>query len=496
MGGPSKSEPMTRPAELALGGEKPYPASGTTAPNYMKPRNELWGQIKNLSWTNNLLRNTKGWRDCLIEITLDGANLVYREKKSCFALVVLTPKNEKDLDAVVKLSQLEDFEVFKRSYGVNDSLDVLVPPHRRQLVLDLADSLQLNYTVKAENYKLIPDRQPRRRVFNGFNVFGYNSYSGIQDFIQGLAKKHSHLVTVEPAGTSYQGRVLNLVKISKSPQGNNPAIFVDAGIHAREWVAPAMALYLTHRLVLGADKAEELNGVDWYIMPLVNPDGYEFSRSSPANRLWRKTRSRSGLLNCYGVDGNRNYGFKWGASGTSSDPCNAETYAGPRPFSEPETAAVKNVMEKYSRRIKLYVSLHAYGQYLVYPWGYTGEFLPQGWERLDRLARKVSSAVVRAGGEPFKATSAGRWYAAAGGSDDYAFGAVGIPYSYTMELTRNYEFNFPERLLASVLPRYYEGFKAFAAQIKKEFGAKRYGKGVDVLGAGDDNNFNDTKQVI
>ena len=28
--------------------------------------------------------------------------------------------------------------------------------------------------------------------------------------------------------------------------------------------------------------------LDWYILPLVNPDGYAYTRSS--DRLWRKTR--------------------------------------------------------------------------------------------------------------------------------------------------------------------------------------------------------------
>lgn len=149
-----------------------------------------------------------------------------------------------------------------------------------------------------------------------------------------------------------------------------------------------------------------------------------------------------------------------------------ETYAGPKPFSEVETQMVRNIMMENSKRLKLYVSLHSYGQYLVYPWGYTGEYLPKEWKRLDSLARMVSDAVQMAGGQPFKVLSAGKWYAAAGGSDDFAFGAVGVPYSYTMELTSGYEFIFPERLLHIVLPQYYEGFRTFAAQIKREFSPK------------------------
>lgn len=188
------------------------------------------------------------------------------------------------------------------------------------------------------------------------------------------------------------------------------------------------------------------------------------------NRLWRKTRSKSPSKNCFGVDGNRNYGFKWGVSGVSSNPCDPETYAGSKPFSEVETQIVRNIMMENQQQLKLYVSLHSYGQYLVYPWGYTGDVLPRDWKKLHNLARMVSDSVVRAGGRPFNVMSAGQWYPAAGGSDDFAFGVVGVHYSYTMELTDGYEFTFPDKLLRVVLPQFYEGFITFSAQIKREFG--------------------------
>lgn len=41
-----------------------------------------------------------------------------------------------------------------------------------------------------------------------------------------------------------------------------------------------MALYLIHRLVNDpAARQRDLNGVDWYILPVVNPDGYEYTRA-------------------------------------------------------------------------------------------------------------------------------------------------------------------------------------------------------------------------
>lgn len=391
-----------------------------------------------------------------------------------YTLMQIMPLNKWQMDVVKDFNDpTNQVEILKRSHGLNDTMDILVPHNQREYVKNFADENGLDLQIKEENYgSAFPDlgAQIARRFYRGFEVFSYNSYDSIIEHLDMMAKRRPDLIQVLNAGNSYQDRRIKMVKISTNPFGNNPVIFIDAGIHAREWVAPAMALYLIDRLVMDPEsKNNELNGVDWYILPVVNPDGYEYTRTSINNRLWRKTRSKTKFFNCYGVDGNRNYGYKWGVSGVSNNPCDRETYAGPFPFSEPETRAVKNVMLENARRIKLYVSLHAYGQYIVYPWGYTANEMPSTYKKLDGLARKVSSAVARAGGRPFRVMSAGQWYPAAGGSDDFAFGAAGIPYSYTMELTDKYEFQFPESKLQTVLPQFYEGFKVFAEQIRTEF---------------------------
>lgn len=51
--------------------------------------------------------------------------------------------------------------------------------------------------------------------------------------------------------------------------------------------------------------------------------------------------------------------------GASKSPC-AETYAGPRPFSEPETQALAKFVRSFDN-IKMYLSFHAYGQILLFP---------------------------------------------------------------------------------------------------------------------------------
>ena len=71
-----------------------------------------------------------------------------------------------------------------------------------------------------------------------------------------------------------------------------------AGIHAREWIAPAAGFYVVDKLIQALSSPEEdrtLNGdvydIEWIIMPLLNPDGYEYSRTT--DRMWRKNRAQS-----------------------------------------------------------------------------------------------------------------------------------------------------------------------------------------------------------
>lgn len=57
-------------------------------------------------------------------------------------------------------------------------------------------------------------------------------------------------------------------------------------------------------------------------------------------------------------------------NGASSNPC-SETFAGPEPFSEPETVALYEFLEPLASRINMYLSFHSQGQYILFPYGHT-----------------------------------------------------------------------------------------------------------------------------
>lgn len=132
----------------------------------------------------------------------------------------------------------------------------------------------------------------------------YHKMEDIHGYLDYLAETYPNLCTVYSIGRSVEGNDLKVLKISNGGS-NNKAVWIDGGIHAREWISPAVVTYIINDLVLNFEgESSSVQSIDWYFLPLANPDGYEYSHYT--DRLWRKNRARNGA--CYGTDLNRNYG--------------------------------------------------------------------------------------------------------------------------------------------------------------------------------------------
>nr|CAG4636762.1 EOG090X00QE [Ceriodaphnia reticulata]SVE72762.1 EOG090X00QE [Ceriodaphnia reticulata] len=105
-------------------------------------------------------------------------------------------------------------------------------------------------------------------------------------------------------------------------------------------------------------------------MPVINPDGYRFTHAAGGDRLWRKNRDQNPGSTCIGTDMNRNFGFHWDEGGSSDLPC-SDTYNGGTAFSEIESQIVRDTVLSIADQTKVYLTVHSYGQYWLYPWGYT-----------------------------------------------------------------------------------------------------------------------------
>merc|ERR1712200_7164 len=69
----------------------------------------------------------------------------------------------------------------------------------------------------------------------------------INQFLDALAAANDWASVIN-IGKSYEGRDMNVLALTKAGEGA-PIIWLEAGIHAREWIASAVATYLTRELV-------------------------------------------------------------------------------------------------------------------------------------------------------------------------------------------------------------------------------------------------------
>ena len=60
-------------------------------------------------------------------------------------------------------------------------------------------------------------------------------------------------------------------------------------IYLGEWISPASVTWMMKELIENdAEHSDLTEQLDWYILSIVNPDGYAYTISN--DRLWRKTR--------------------------------------------------------------------------------------------------------------------------------------------------------------------------------------------------------------
>ena len=141
----------------------------------------------------------------------------------------------------------------------------------------------------------------------------YRSYQNIIDQLFFYSREYpQHTKALKSIGNSVEGRDLFVIHLSDpaNEPGTKPLVWIMAGQHAREWIAVASAMVFIDEL-LHADQAL-LKNYEFAIMPLVNPDGYEYSRT--VNRMWRKNRRPTGRKT-NGIDLNRNWDHRWSQQG-------------------------------------------------------------------------------------------------------------------------------------------------------------------------------------
>jgi carboxypeptidase T len=243
------------------------------------------------------------------------------------------------------------------------------------------------------------------------------------------------LVDIGPgwrAAEGLSGRQLWALRITNQQNIEpKPNILIVALHHAREIITPEITLRLADLLLSeyghDADLTAIVDNREIWLVPMVNPDGYAHAEAAVD---WRKNADDGESVctggnppNSYGVDLNRNYDLEWSTIGSSGNPCYL-TYHGSSGFSEPETQAVRDLVS--GQQFDLVISLHSFGDLVLYPWGYTYSSAPD-----DADLRATAS--VLAGFNGYMPQQSSDLYPTSGDTCDWTYGVMGIP-CFTFEI--------------------------------------------------------------
>lgn len=253
----------------------------------------------------------------------------------------------------------------------------------------------------------------------------FRDYTAIEAHIEELAAMAPSRASVHGIGSTLDGRTLWALRIGGQSPDALPML-INGAQHAREWISAMSATCIADRLVRDYDSDPRIrsfvDSTEAWIVPVVNPDGYQYSWGQ--DRYWRKNR-RGG----YGVDLNRNFSVAWGGAGSSALK-RSQVYRGDRPFSENESAALRALAKREG--IRAHVDLHAYGQLLLFPWNH-GEQPTDDHARFAGIGDEMASAIYAQHKNGYRLLRGVELYPAAGTMNDWMYGELGAT-SFTIEL--------------------------------------------------------------
>jgi hypothetical protein len=285
---------------------------------------------------------------------------------------------------------------------------------------------------------------------------GYPCYRTVEETyesMRSLAARAPLLVTWNAYGYSWQWGKSNgaegyplmaLVITNRASLNGKVPVIIAAEMHAREYPTAELAARFAERLVrdyaVDPDVTWLLDHTEIHILPMVNPDGRKYAE---LGYTWRKNANSD--YGCafpsFGVDLNRNSSYGWGIA--SNGPCD-ETYEGPRAASEPETSALQDYITTVfaSHRASesnwsqpngpkgLFITLHSFGNYILYPWGFTSDPPPFA-DSFKVLADRFGAL---ASARPMQSYAL---YPTPGDTEDWVYGTLGVP-GFTFEIGNDF----------------------------------------------------------
>jgi len=365
------------------------------------------------------------------------------------------PTNREQLDRLHDLSEDPklNWDFWAEPRAIGGPVDILVTPNNKEMVTRMMEEIGVECMTMIEDVQKAIDYEAQFKSTVGASYFeSYHTWEEVQTYIENLAAEFPQYASVSTIGKTYEGRPMKIIKIQANPSVPKKTIWLDGGLHAREWIAVPTVSYIADTLLRTYKTSQNstflLDNFDFIIAPILNVDGYDYTWNG--DRMWRKTRSPNAKSPCMGTDPNRNWAFHWGEAGSSTQTC-SDSYQGPSPASEIEVQTIQSYLCGIKNLVG-YINFHAYSQLWMSPWGYTSA-LPADYTDQNNLSAAAVAAIKSVYGTVYEyGPISTTIYPASGSSADYTYGVCGVKYSYGVELRDTGKYGFllpPDQIIPS-----------------------------------------------
>eukprot|EP00298_Acanthocystis_sp_HF-20_P013680 c20467_g1_i2.p1 GENE.c20467_g1_i2~~c20467_g1_i2.p1 ORF type:complete len:475 (+),score=159.19 c20467_g1_i2:37-1461(+) len=254
------------------------------------------------------------------------------------------------------------------------------------------------------------------------HAFTYHDYTGMSIFLSNIAQNCSSIARLFSIGRSVQGREIWALRLTDNPtkEEDEPEFLYIANMHGDETIGREVLIHLIQDICdnYGVDEyiTTLVNETDIYIIPTINPDGFELQQRPNANYQ----------------DLNRNFPDQFLSSSESF---------------QPETSSVMNFIQNKS--FSLGANMHGGSVCCNYPWDGAKYHRSSGYYSRspdDSLYQSLCTSYSKANKLMFNSTefpngitNGADWYVLFGGLQDFSYAYNGMLH-VTLELT---ETKFP-----------------------------------------------------
>ncbi|KAM4042212.1 mast cell carboxypeptidase A-like [Anomaloglossus baeobatrachus] len=357
----------------------------------------------------------------------------------------VTPRNDNEVQFIKYLGNTMKLDFWKPKYVHHVTPKSKVYFHadveQSKVIAELLEHEGIKYKIIFHDLQKVIDNQFNKENKSKKVSTRYREWKEIAMWAYSISINYPNLASIVQIGESFEGRPMLVLKIGNQKSAKK-GVFLECGIHAREWISPAFCQWFVMEAIKTYGKDKEmtklLDSLIFHVLPVLNVDGYVFTWTD--DRFWRKNRAPTPIDKCFGTDLNRNFNVSWNGIGFIGEPC-SEGYGGTAPESSPEIKALVAYIRENIQSLKAYISVHAFSQLLLYPYGYTEE-MPPNHKKLDEIAKSAVKALHSLYNTnytygPIYTTI----YPASGSSIDWIYDE-GIKYSFGFELRDEGLFGF------------------------------------------------------